>query len=241
MVESSLKRQELKYFINKGDAVQLKNAMSSVMRRDAHSGQSGSYIVSSLYFETLDDQDLEEKLDGIHSRKKFRVRIYNKSTEVIKFETKVKLNTGIEKRSFSIPDDVCEQLVKSNYTPDGADSNMAESFLYLKALGYKPRVISEYRRTAFYLPFNEIRVTVDENLSSYHNYVDILNLQDRNSYEVYGGEIVCLEVKFSEYLPQFVKDILSSVPAARSSASKYCLSQRYISHSRWTDVLTPPT
>jgi hypothetical protein len=240
MTEIALERQEFKFLINRSDAVRLKDVLASVMDRDRHSDQSGSYVVSSLYFETSDNKDLEEKLDGIHSRKKFRIRIYNKQTDIIKFETKLKHNTVIEKKSLSISTDFCQQLVDHDYSAGDSDLSMSDNVQYLKAFNYMPRVITEYKRTALSLPFNEIRITFDEGLSSYHNYVDILNLEDQYSYEVYGGEIVCLEVKYTDFLPTVVRDMLSSLPAIRASVSKYCLSQRYIDQSNWSDVLVPP-
>lgn len=48
------------------------------------------YNMSSLYFDSIDDTDLKEKLDGILLREKYRIRIYDYQDEIIKFEVKRK-------------------------------------------------------------------------------------------------------------------------------------------------------
>ena len=46
----------------------------------------------SLYFDDARDSALREKLDGVGSRQKFRLRLYNSDPSLIKLEKKIKRN-----------------------------------------------------------------------------------------------------------------------------------------------------
>ena len=43
---------------------------------------------------------------------------------------------------------------------------------YLDVFKYKPKVIVEYEREAYFLPYNNIRITFDKNLNTYNNFTD---------------------------------------------------------------------
>ena len=84
-----LARQELKYYVNSSGVAILRQSLKQVMKLDNHLTQKHkSYTVSSLYFDTPFSEDLNDKLSGLSVRKKYRLRIYNQTTDVIKFETK---------------------------------------------------------------------------------------------------------------------------------------------------------
>ena len=56
-------RQEKKYSINLLDAAELRRRLGLVMHEDRHNGPQG-YAIRSLYFDTPDDQDFRDKVDG---------------------------------------------------------------------------------------------------------------------------------------------------------------------------------
>ena len=64
-------RQEKKYAINLSDGAVLRRRLGAVMHGDAHNGPQG-YTIRSLYFDTPDDQDFHDKLDGLELRRKLR-------------------------------------------------------------------------------------------------------------------------------------------------------------------------
>ena len=109
---------------------------------------------------------------------------------------------------------------------------------YLNIFKYKPKVIIEYQREAYYLPYNNIRITFDKNLSSYNNYTDINNLHKGASFPVINENMITLEVKFNNELPVHLKQILSMIPASRASIGKYVLGQRFMNYDDRRDPLT---
>ena len=91
-------RQEKKYAINLADGSYLRARLGGVMIQDAHNGALG-YAIRSLYFDTLDDQDFNEKIDGLELRRKVRLRIYSPDADSAKLEIKQKQGPYQKKRS----------------------------------------------------------------------------------------------------------------------------------------------
>ena len=69
-------RQEKKYLITLADMYRLSGLLSQVMIRDEHGGAQG-YRIRSLYFDTLNEGDFYDKVEGMELRRKIRLRIYD--------------------------------------------------------------------------------------------------------------------------------------------------------------------
>ena len=110
-----VKRQELKYYVNAIEADRMRGLFSKMLFSDKNTKDNHGYLVSSLYFESYDDRNLEEKLDGILSRRKYRIRIYNKDYSVIKLENKIKENNTISKISSVITKEDSHNLCNLNF------------------------------------------------------------------------------------------------------------------------------
>ena len=83
-------RHELKFTVNAGDVAVLRSRLGAYMARDSHNG--GVYKIRSLYFDDLWDSALNEKLDGVDEREKFRIRCYNGDDSFLRLEKKMKRN-----------------------------------------------------------------------------------------------------------------------------------------------------
>ena len=101
-------RHELKYFINERQYFVLSGILDSVLSRDPNGDEYNEYHIRSLYFDTVFNNALYDKLNGVQNRDKYRIRIYNFSDKVIKLECKTKVGTLISKRSLTIPKLLCE-------------------------------------------------------------------------------------------------------------------------------------
>lgn len=80
-------RHELKHRITPSDALAIKSRLSLIATPDAHA-KDGVYFIRSLYFDNIKDKALREKLDGVPSREKFRIRYYNGVLSYIVLEKK---------------------------------------------------------------------------------------------------------------------------------------------------------
>ena len=94
-------REEKKYALDVAEGAVLRTRLAQVMHADAHNGARG-YSIRSLYFDTLDDQDFWDKIEGIELRRKIRLRIYSPADTVAKLEMKQKQGPYQKKRSLAI-------------------------------------------------------------------------------------------------------------------------------------------
>lgn len=241
MINLNIKRQEYKYFINNADVHRLTSMLKSLMLIDEFANaETKEYTVTSLYFETPDDDDLDEKLDGILVREKYRLRIYNNQNSTIKLETKKRNGTVISKDSAQIKASDARNLSNCLYNPSDFDNELAKLIcIKLKSKAYRPRVIVEYERQAYYLPYGNIRITFDKNLRTFNTHTDLFKLNEVARSPVFLNNNQILEVKFGEELPSYLLDILKTIPSIRSSISKYVLGQRYINHDPRKDYIVP--
>jgi len=249
MSDLNVRREEYKYFISGCDVHILRAMLNKIMRHDAGfrfvSTKSqhaiNDYKVTSLYFDTPTDNDLDEKLDGLLDRKKYRIRIYNSEKKTIKLEIKKRNGTVIQKESIQIDEDIAANIINRDYDSIRDSNDLLNRVITnFKANGYLSRVIVEYDREAYFLPYGNIRITIDKNLRTYNHNHSLFYLNDVASTSVFFDDIQVVEVKFSVPLPDHIKSILSAVPLTRCSISKYVLCQRFSDHFQWRDHLISP-
>ena len=236
-------RQELKYFINVNNIINVRSMLRTFLKSDAYTqNETNDYQVRSLYFDTIYKKDLDEKLDGILLREKVRLRVYNDES-IIKLEFKKRESTSIDKSTFIISKELADDIIACDFMANSEklkdDSKIVKALIKLKSIGYRPRVIVEYDREAYTLPFGNTRITIDKNLRSYNNEIELFSIK-YPSYPILDDNLHILEVKFSNYLPQSVKYLLNSIDAIPHSISKYTLCQKYINPRPWTDNLSVP-
>ena len=221
-------RHELKYHITPAEMTVLRNVLTPVMQLDPNGNENNEYHIRSLYFDTINDDALEEKIAGVGNRKKYRMRIYNFSDKVIKLECKSKYGDLISKQSVSIPRDLAEQLIAGD--PDGLQ-RMRHPLLHdvyreMRTRLLRPAVIVDYVREAYIHPAQDVRITFDKQLRTGLYASDIFNPM-LPTYPVFDDPVEILEVKFNEFLPTYIQSIISGVTAQRSAVSKYTWCRRY--------------
>lgn len=82
-------RKEVKYILDKVTYYQLSHILNQVLKPDIHNQKDG-YLVRSLYFDTLNDKDFQDKEDGVYERRKIRLRVYNPQDDFAFLEIKQK-------------------------------------------------------------------------------------------------------------------------------------------------------
>lgn len=221
-------RHELKYLIAPSELNVLRSVLKPVMQLDPNGNENNEYHIRSLYFDSIDDDALVDKIAGVGNRKKYRIRIYNFSDRVIKLECKSKYGDLISKQSVSIPRELAEQLIAGD--PDGLQRMrhplFHDVFREMRTHLLRPAVIVDYIREAYIHPAEEVRVTFDKQLRTGLYSTDLFNPQIP-TYPVFDFPVEVLEVKFDEFLPSYIQGILSGITAQRSAVSKYTHCRRY--------------
>ena len=217
-------RYELKYIISDQAAELLKQQLRALMELDSHSISDGcSYTIRSLYFDDINSSAYYDKLDGIESRSKYRMRIYNGSKDVIKLECKHKDENMTYKESSSLNYEIARAVIDGRYGAIRTNDAFMNRFLAeAMARSLRPSILVEYRRLAFVYPVSEVRITFDSELRSGRYDMDLFNA-DSSTFETFDEGRQVLEVKCNEFIPQHILNVLSSVPLLRQAVSKFAI------------------
>ncbi len=219
-------RNERKCEINYSDMLTLRSRLSAVAKYDMHA-MDGKYRVCSLYFDNALDKALREKIDGVNKREKFRIRFYNDDTSVIYLEKKSKINGLCMKQSVSVSKEQVQAIVEGNlgWMPESNVPLVIELYSKMMSQGLRPKIIVEYTREPFvYVPGN-VRVTIDSNIRTGMQCADFLN---PNLVTIPAGDSpIILEIKWDEYLPEIIKDIVQIGGRRVAAYSKYAACRIY--------------
>ena len=198
--------------------------ISEVMKLDKHSLNPEGYNIRSLYFDGVHDHALYDKNEGIFGREKYRIRIYKSSDHVINLERKSKYGDFISKESAPLSRTEYDAILIGHYAllAHRHESLIRDFYYALHYRSFKPRVIVDYVRAAYTYELGNVRVTFDKELKAGVNGIDLFD--DRIVYEsiLYPEQLV-LEVKFDQFLPDMIRQLVQPERFVRSSISKYVL------------------
>lgn len=218
-------RFEYKYLLDKKNYYALRNALALLMDVDENSGKEG-YHIRSIYFDDYKNKNYHLSLDGVEKREKHRIRFYNCEKDLIRFERKIKIGHRSQKKSFRINLDEMNSLLKNNWQPilnKGIDAEKIYVHQSMKVL--QPKMLIAYDRYAYTLPYNQVRITFDLNVryaKLHGNYFD----EDLPLTPINPKYYYILEVKFNNFLPNFIKIALRNYIGHPISISKYVLSRQ---------------
>ncbi len=216
-------RNEWKYYISLWEAELLKRRLRPFMEMDSHAA-GGSYMIRSLYFDDMWNSSYEKKLMGVEERQKWRIRIYNCSDSNIKLERKKKKGSYIHKDSASITRQEFDCILAGDYGfllhhP----APLCREFYYESvARLQRPKVIVDYERVPMILKNGDVRITFDSDVRAAVGSFNIFD-PDLPSFAALEPETLVLEVKFTEFLPGIVRELLPLDGQQFAAVSKYTL------------------
>lgn len=221
-------RHELKFLLSRIEYEQLKRLLGSLLVRDEYMKSAGDYYIRSLYFDTPENKDYYDKLIGVVQRKKIRLRIYDTAADRVKLEIKNKDNDYSIKETTTISRAAARQLSGGDYSALTALDNdiSKKAYFNLISYGYMPKVLVDYEREAYLLPVENVRLTFDKRVRAFKGNA---LFEENNAFVgVLAPEYMILEVKYDQYLPSYVKSVLSSIGMQRMSISKYCMAREIV-------------
>ena len=221
-------RHELKYFINPAELEALRQRLRGALAMDGHCVGGRPYAIRSLYFDDIEDSAFYDKQAGVMHRDKYRIRIYNLSDAVIKLECKTKVGSLISKRSLTIPRDLADQLIAGD--PEGLERTssglLSDMYREMTCGLMRPVVIVEYERIPYVYKNGNVRITLDTNISSSSAVQCFLDPDiPRRPVLPLGQQL--LEVKYDEYLPDFIYRNLQLHSLRQTAFSKYYICRKY--------------
>ncbi|MBE7042927.1 MAG: polyphosphate polymerase domain-containing protein [Ruminococcaceae bacterium] len=213
-------RHEYKHQINLSDVIQLKTRLGAVMEHDEHCNPDGTYFIKSLYFDNYRDKALREKLDGINCREKFRIRYYDTDTSFIRLEKKSKIDGMCHKEWVPVTKEQCEKIIRGDlaFLLESNENLMHEFYAKMQYQLLRPKAIVAYRRECFVHPAGNVRVTLDSEIGGSYQVQEFFNPQLQF---LRLSHTAILEVKWDEYLPQFIRDAIQLKSRRSAAFSKY--------------------
>lgn len=218
-------RHEIKHEISFSDMLIIRHRLNAVAYPDPHT-VNGKYHIRSLYFDTLGDKALMEKINGMSRREKFRIRYYNGDTTVIHLEKKSKIDNLGNKQNApltaeqtqSIVDGDIEWMIHSEFPL------IRELYSKMQTQDIAPKTIVDYTREPFIYPAGNVRVTLDYHIRSGLRCTDFLN---PDCVTVPISDSIILEVKWDEFLPDIIRDAVSLADRREGAFSKYAACRIY--------------
>lgn len=219
-------REEKKFLISVDEFREKSHRLGQVMTEDPHNGING-YMIRSLYFDTIYDGDYFDKLAGVETRRKIRLRCYDPKADFAMLEMKQKQGESQLKRSLRLARDDAMRLAEGNYSPllKYPEPFAAECYAMMQCRCYLPKTIVEYNRKAYIAKENKIRVTFDNNIVATESSFDLFS-EHLNMNPVLDKYDVVLEVKFNGFLLDYIRRMINGVNRSELSVSKYVLARQ---------------
>ena len=214
-------RKEIKYRIPLLEYKYLERALQAQLQADTNNRAEG-YTVISLYFDSLDDGDRSNVLDGLEVRKKIRLRIYSPQDATAKMEYKQKQGGDQTKYSITVSKTEALNLISGDYRAllDYDEPVAGRMYGEMMQGVYRPKVLIAYERRAFVYPVNRVRITFDTNVRASQVNLNPFD-PDVSFAPVMAPGIGVFEVKYDGFLPTFIQKALAKLDALPGANSKY--------------------
>ena len=221
-------RHELKYYIGENDAILLRMLIQHFMQVDENMENEEGYLVSSIYFDDMFHRAMQEKLAGNEHRKKFRIRSYDLSDQLIRLECKEKFDQYISKRSAILSREEYDLIMHGeiDFLTKRREDVCREFFAYCKTSLLHPVVVVEYLREAYVLSAGNVRITFDKEVSASLNTMDVFSKDYVTTRALDEGTII-LEVKYDDFLPAYIKQLINIINTEQCAISKYVMCREY--------------
>lgn len=218
-------RHELKYYIPEADYIGMRGRVASFLRPDEHMGRADGYHVRSLYFDDPAFSDVWEKEAGTGRRGKTRVRVYDRSPNLIRLERKIKVNSYVGKRTARLEREHLDSILRgeTSFLLRSEDPLLHRLYADLKLRRLCPAVVVDYVREAYTYREGNVRVTFDRQLTAAVGDWNLFSDEGMIRYSAYPPQMLTMEVKFDEFLPDAVRRLIRPYTARRSEISKYVL------------------
>ncbi len=223
-------RHEYKYPLSHGQILLEDAKISAIAEIDSHAGKSGFYNIRSLYFDDYDNSCYMDNENGHDNREKYRIRIYNCSSEVIKLELKQKYRGKTYKQACRISMNQCQKLMQGEVPEEIEErQQVLQKLTYLMETRLmRPKIIVDYDRVPYVYRQEDanVRVTFDKNIKAISD-VSAFFVPDAGGRGILPVGQALMEVKFDDFLPDEIYSLLQLNGLQVSTFSKYYLCRKF--------------
>ncbi len=232
-------RYELKYILDWQTYFLIRKELDFLFKRDPVAGKSGKYDVISVYYDTPTLDFFWEKIDGEDPRVKVRLRTYKhhdpeKKKQDVFLEIKEKKDKTIFKKRVPVDEKDVGEFLKYPFwsekfinKQDVLTREATEELLFLKSTRQlKPTVVISYTREPFVSTDNlNVRITFDSDVR-YRSSDYSLTTQPMDKH-VLSPRHVIMEIKYTNYFPQWIVQLIQKYQCEARTFSKYCIGMEH--------------
>lgn len=233
MIQKFFNRYEIKYKISLKERDNLIQYINPFMELDSHAKNNYDYEVRSLYFDSPFGKSYYEKVDGIKTRVKLRIRYYpdfqNREEELVFIELKRKNNENVSKSRIVAPMEKALQIIDIdteeaqkffNDSTNQEKKKLKEIWYLYRRYSLHPVCLVCYKRQPYISKFERtFRLTFDTNIQVRDYNFDL---------KVGGGSkfillrnICVLEIKFNNFIPNWAIKIVQKSNCIQEKISKF--------------------
>ena len=210
-------RKELKYLIEDHDFYVINHNLKDLLKKDSNC-KGEFYTISSVYFDTYNKTSYTQVKNGISDRWKYRIRFYNYDDSYIKLEKKHKTNSLTTKSSIIISKKMFSDILNNNIKIKSTNPPLLNEFIIkMETELLRPIICIEYDRIPYIYKDGNVRVTLDFNI----RYTNRINNLFNSKKKVYYLENKILEIKYDEFIPDFIRFRLELNHLEQKSFSKF--------------------
>lgn len=227
-------RFEFKYILSANKRCSLENELNYFLQLDPFVKHQNNhkYTVRSLYFDDAVFSAFNDKVDGLHSRSKFRLRTYSRCIDIdtpVFLEKKGRHNNLVFKDRVQIDknltdlSDVTESGLINSIMENVSNNEIADQFKYdVYRKGIAPVALIDYERRPYVSKYDPtFRLTFDDTLTVQKVKVIFPNGNTPDPKMILPGYTV-LEVKFRHHMPSWFHKLIQAFQLKRVSISKIC-------------------
>ncbi|KXT79991.1 polyphosphate polymerase domain-containing protein [Streptococcus oralis] len=229
-LETTFKRIETKYLVSKSDVDALIKDLKEYLVEDDYPIST----ISNIYFDTEDFQLIQDSLMGNFRKEKIRMRSYLDQPTVdspafLEVKSKDENGIGHKYRTLSTPTSITQLLTHGLEDETMTDYSLLEQVHELRQRYHQPLTSRMYiyydrfslkeKRERGILPYQKIRVTLDQNLTYRDQNVSFFAGKDGAA--LLEDDAVIMEVKSLEQKPQWLQAILDKYGLVEQKFSKY--------------------
>jgi hypothetical protein len=217
-------RHELKYRIDRLQCDVLRKSLAMLLKPDPHMKANGRYHIRSLYFDDFRDSAFWDKEAGVYKRKKYRIRIYNRSDSVIKFERKTKIQRFSLKETVRLTRAEADRIIAGDidFLAGSEESLLRDFYQECRCNLMKPVAVVEYDREAYTYPVGNVRITFDTGLVMGLGLISFFDCNVCTMSIVKESDVI-LEVKYDDVLPLFICGLFPDSIRPQSAVGKFVM------------------
>jgi hypothetical protein len=217
-------RFELKYRLNFFQYLKFRNAIQPYMVMDSYTKTQmlQRYLVRSLYFDTFNYHQFDQKMGGDSARVKFRFRTYPLGDE---YKRSVRVELKMRQGDYSIKKSVFVNIEEYDHFMDTRHwkafedpiTNAFERKMLKQCL--QPKVLVEYEREGYQTRLkSNLRITFDHQVRACHAHS---LFPKKCFYRYIYPKNVILEIKFNDSLQNWLENLIKAHGLKVIANSKY--------------------